>query len=174
MELPKNAQKQIFNQLKMKYRFEDSIKNKKNYFSQHKSSNRNYNNTKKADTETPRANKDTHLIFPKINNDNRLLDYLYILKTKTDELNTIKQRKYKNYLSPIFFLGKNRANYLNNIKYTSFSKLQLINAKTKRDFKTINQENEKYLKIMGNDINTLSQINNENKNILGKYYLNKL
>ena len=169
MELPKNAQKQIFNQLKMKYKFEESTKNKKNNFSQQKSSYRNYNNTKKAETETSRAHRDTHLIFPQINsNNNKLLDYLYILKTKTDELNTIKQRKYKNYLSPIFFLGKNRANYLNNIKYTSFSKLQLINAKAKKDFKTINQENEKFLKIMGNDINTLSQINNENKDILGQ------
>ena len=165
MELSKNAQKQIFNQLKKKYRFEGSIKTRKPNFSQNKSS-RNYNNNKKSCLEAVGMNRGTHLIIPDINSNNKMIDYLHILKTKTEELNTIKKRKYKNYLSPIFFLGKNRANYLNNIKYTSFNKLQLNKVKIKKDFKTINQENEKYLKIMGNDINTLSQINNENKDII--------
>lgn len=164
MEISKKTQKQIFNQLNLKYKFEGFIPNKRPYVSHQKLINRKLA-TKQCDTETIKVNKDTHYIFPQINN-NKYLDYLNVLKTKTNELNTIKKRKYKNYLSPIFFLGKNKANYLNNIKYTSYGKLS--NGKTKKDFKTINQENEKYLKIMGNDINTLNEINNENKDIIGQ------
>ena len=164
MEISKKTQKQIFNQLNMKYKFEGFLPNKRQYVSQQKLINKKIP-TKECDNETIKVNKVTHYIFPQINN-NKYLDYLNVLKTKTNELNIIKKRKYKNYLSPIFFLGKNKANYLNNIKYTSYRKLS--NGKEKKDFKTINQENEKYLKIMGNDINTLNEINNENKDIIGQ------
>jgi len=152
LDMPKKAQKQIFNLLNMKYKFEGS-EDKKRYISQQKS----------LHTESNRINKNANLVFPQIKND-KFLDSLEILKNKTNELNFIKNKKYKNYLSPIFFLGKNRAKYLNNIKYISYNKLN--NGKSFKGFKNISEDNQKYLKIMGNDVHTLNKINNENKDII--------
>lgn len=153
LEIPKKTEKQIFNQLKMKYKFEDPG-NQKRYISHQK--------LKTNNNESIKINKYPNLIFPQINN--KYLDYLDILKTKTNELNSIKQKQYKKYLSPIFFFGKNRAKYLNNIKYKSYNKLH--NMKTLKEIRTISEDNRKYLKIMGNDINILNEVNNENKDIL--------
>ena len=138
----------------MKYKFEGS-ENKNGSISH-----------KLVPTEATRINKNINkninLLFPKI--DNTYPDYLDILKTKTNELNYIKHKKYKKYLSPIFFLGKNRAKYLNTIKYKSYNKLN--RGKSFKVFKNISEDNQKYLKIMGNNIHTLNEINNENKDII--------
>ena len=159
LEISKNTQKLIFNDLRMKYKFEGSD-NKKKYFSHSKI----FPKRIKTDTETIKLNKKCHLIFPQITNNNKYLDYLNILKNKTDELNSIKQKRYKSYFSPLFFLGKNNENFMNNIKYTSLRKLS--DEKNKK-YENISKENKKYLKIMGNNINTLNSINNENKDIIG-------
>ena len=155
LEMPKKTERQIFNRLNMKYKFEDS-----------QSSDRFITRPKlqkRYEAYKNNANKNVNLIFPKINN-NRFVDYLEILKTKTDELNSIKQKNHKNYLSPLFFLGKNKKNYLNNIKYISYK--QLNSKKKIKDFKNISEENKKYLQTMIQNINTLNEINNENKDIL--------
>ena len=152
LDMPKKAQKQIFNLLNTKYKFEGS-EDKKRYISQQKS----------LHTESNRINRNANLVFPQIKND-KFLDSLEILKNKTNELNFIKNKKYKNYLSPIFFLGKNRAKYLNNIKYISYNKLN--NGKSFKGLKNISEDNQKYLKIMGNDVHILNKINNENKDII--------
>ena len=152
LDMPKKTQNQIFNQLNMKYKFEGS-EDKKGYLSQ----------PKILHTESTKINKNANLIFPQIKNI-RFLDYLDILKNKTNELNYIKNRKYKNYLSPIFFLGKNRDKYVNNIKYISYNKLN--NGKSFKSLKNISEDNQKYLKIMGNDVHKLNEINNENKDII--------
>ena len=155
----KKTQTLIFNELRTKYKFEGSD-NKKKYISHPKIFPKRIN----TDTETIKVNKNSHLIFPQINNNYKNLDYLNILKTKTDELNSIKQKRYKNYLSPVFFLGKTNENFMKNIKYISYRKLK--DDKNKK-YENISEENKKYLKIMGNNINILNAINNENKDIIG-------
>ena len=155
LEIPKKAEKQIFNQLNMKYKFEGS-QNKRRYVSQTKLFSKRY------DTET-QVNKNPKLIFPQINRDNKFVDYLNIIKTKTNELNSIKQ-KSKCYLSPILFLGKYRENFMHNINYISYRKF--LKDKNNKNLKNIHEENHKYLKLMGNDIHNLNKINNENKYII--------
>ena len=147
LDISKKTQKLIFDQLNMKYKFEGS---------------ENISH-KIVPTESTKINKNVNLIFPQIDN-NQFPDYLDILKTKTNELNYIKHKKYKKYLSPIFFLGKNRAKYLNTIKYKSYNKLN--RGKSFKVFKNISEDNQKYLKIMGNNIHTLNEINNGNKDII--------
>ena len=159
LDIPKKTQTLIFNELRTKYKFEGSD-NKKKYISHPKIFPKRIN----TDTETIKVNKNSHLIFPQINNNYKNLDYLNILKTKTDELNSIKQKRYKNYLSPVFFLGKTNENFMKNIKYISYRKLK--DDKNKK-YENISEENKKYLKIMGNNINILNAINNENKDIIG-------
>ena len=159
LEMPKKAEKQIFNQLNMKYKFEGS-QNKKRYVSQTKLFSKRYD----TDTESIKVNKNINYIFPQINRQNKFVDYLKIIKNKTNELNSIKQKKSKSYLSPLFFLGKNRDNYLNNIKYISYRKFS--NDKNLKNSEKISEENHKYLKKMGDDIDNLNIINNENKDIL--------
>ena len=158
LEMPKRAEKLIFNELNRKYKFEGS-QNKKRYISQPKLFSKRYD----INTEI-KANKNPKLIFPQINSDNKFIDYLNIIKTKTSELNSIKQKKSKIYLSPLFFLGKNRDSYLNNINYNSYRKFS--NDKNNKNYKNIREENHKYLKIMGKDIHNLNIINNENKFII--------
>ena len=157
--MPKKAEKQIFNQLNKKYKFEGS-QNKKRYVSQTKLFSKRYD----TDTESIKVNKNINYIFPQINRQNKFVDYLKIIKNKTNELNSIKQKKSKSYLSPLFFLGKNRDNYLNNIKYISYRKFS--NDKNLKNSEKISEENHKYLKKMGDDIDNLNIINNENKDIL--------
>ena len=53
---------------------------------------------------------------------------------------------------------------MKNIKYISYRKLK--DDKNKK-YENISEENKKYLKIMGNNINILNAINNENKDIIG-------
>ena len=159
LEMPKKAEKQIFNQLNKKYKFEGS-QNKKRYVSQTKLFSKRYD----TDTESIKVNKNINYIFPQINRQNKFVDYLKIIKNKTNELNSIKQKKSKSYLSPLFFLGKNRDNYLNNIKYISYRKFS--NDKNLKNSEKISEENHKYLKKMGDDIDNLNIINNENKDIL--------
>ena len=159
LEMPKKAEKQIFNQLNKKYKFEGS-QNKKRYVSQTKLFSKRYD----TDTESIKVNKNINYIFPQINRKNKFVDYLKIIKNKTNELNSIKQKKSKSYLSPLFFLGKNRDNYLNNIKYISYRKFS--NDKNLKNSEKISEENHKYLKKMGDDIDNLNIINNENKDIL--------
>ena len=159
LEMPKRAEKQIFNELNKKYKFEGS-QNKKRYISQPRLFSKRYD----INTESIKVNKNPKLIFPQINSDNKFIDYLNIIKTKTSELNSIKQKKSKIYLSPLFFLGKNRDNYLNNINYNSYRKFSID--KKNKNFKNISEENHKYLKIMGKDIHNLNIINNENKFII--------
>lgn len=159
LEMPKKAEKQIFNQLNKKYKFEGS-QNKKRYVSQTKLFSKRYD----TDTESIKVNKNINYIFPQINRQNKFVDYLKIIKNKTNELNSIKQKKSKSYLSPLFFLGKNRDNYLNNIKYISYRKFS--NDKNLKISEKISEENHKYLKKMGDDIDNLNIINNENKDIL--------
>ena len=151
LDISKKTQKLIFDQLNMKYKFEGS-EDKKQIISH-----------KRVPTETTKKNKNINLIFPQIDKD-RFPDYLEILKTKTNELNYIKHKNYKKYLSPLFFLGKNRAKYLNTIKYKSYNKLN--RGKSFKVFKNISEDNQKYLKIMGNNIHTLNEINNGNKDII--------
>ncbi len=159
LEMPKKAEKQIFNQLNKKYKFEGS-QNKKRYVSQTKLFSKRYD----TDTESIKVNKNINYIFPQINRQNKFVDYLKIIKNKTNELNSIKQKKSKSYLSPLFFLGKNRDNYLNNIKYISYRKFS--NDNNLKNSEKISEENHKYLKKMGDDIDNLNIINNENKDIL--------
>ena len=160
LALPKKTENQIFNRLKMKYKFEGS-QNENRFLSQPKVE-------KRYDTMSIKANKNAKLIFPQIND--RFIDYLNILKTKTNELNSIKHNKHTSHLSPLFFLGKNNLNYLNNIKYISYRKLN--SDKKLKDAININEENKKYLQTMARNINTLNEINNENKEILESKNLN--
>ena len=159
LEIPKKTQKLIFNELRKKYKFESSD-NKKKYISHPKI----YPKRISTDNETNKINKNTHLIFPQIINNNKYLDYLNILKTKTYELNSIKQKRYKSYLSPLFFLGKSNENFMNNIKNISYRKLS---EEKNKKYENISKENKKYLTIMENNLNKLNAINNENKDIIG-------
>ena len=90
-----------------------------------------------------------------------------ILKTKTNELHSIQKNKYKKFISPIFFLGRMKRNNMSNFNYLSFKKLN--NKKNKSDLENIRQENDKYLKIMKNDIQNLNKINLENQNIFSSH-----
>ena len=149
-EIMKYTKNLIFKQLNKKYNF-TKIENKKLILPKAKL------NIKSNDAN---INKNINFIFPKISR-NKYMDYLSLLKRKTIELNSLKQKKYKSYLSPLFFIGNNKSTNLFNIK--NFDYIKMSNNKIKH-FKIRNEENEKYLKIMDNNINELYKINNENYN----------
>ena len=147
-EMPKYLERQIFAQLSKKYNFM-KVENKK--FSK--------NNSNIYRSKIP--NKNSFYFFPKNNNN---LYSVNLIKDKTDELNTLKSKKYSNYLSPIFFLGKTRDKFLNRISYASHKKFR--KEIKKQNINDIKIDNIKYLNIMGKDINELHEINKNNKNIL--------
>ena len=147
-EMPKYLERQIFEQLSKKYNFM-KVENKK--FSK--------NNSNIYRSKIP--NKNSFYFFPKNNNN---LYSVNFIKDKTDELNTLKSKKYNNYLSPIFFLGKTRDKFLNRISYASHKKFR--KEIKKQNINDIKIDNIKYLNIMGKDINELHEINKNNKNIL--------
>jgi hypothetical protein len=149
LALPKKTENQIFNRLKMKYKFEGS-QNENRFLSQPKVE-------KKYDTTSIKANKNAKLIFPQIND--RFIDYLNILKTKTNELNSIKHNKHTSHLSPLFFLGKNNLNYLNNIKYISYRKLN--SDKKLKDAININNGKKKFKKMASIDKKYIMKIFND-------------
>ena len=146
-EMPKYLERQIFDQLSKKYNFmkEEDKKSPK----------------KKSNTYRSQIiNKNAYQFYP---NNNNLYSFNFI-KGKTDELNTLKARNFRNYLSPIFFLGKTRDKFLNRISYASHEKFRKkIKKQNINDIKT---ENIRFLNIMGKDINELHEINKNNKNIL--------
>lgn len=150
-EITTNTRKLLFKQLKTKYNFEQSDE-KQRVLPEVRYSLKN--NSKSL-------NSDMNLIFPKISND-KFYDYIDIIKKKTYELDSLKKRTHKNYLSPIFFLGRNKSKYYNELK-NAYKKLN--KDKAKKD-KIINIENKKYIKKMGNEVNYLYKINEENKYIL--------
>lgn len=150
-EIMKYTKNLIFKQLNKKYNF-TKVENKKLILPKTRLNIR---------SQDASINKNINFVFPKISK-NKYMDYLSLLKRKTMELNSLKQKKYKSNLSPILFLGKNKSTDLYNIKYFDYKKMS--NSKIK-DFKIRNDENEKYLKIMDNNINELYQINNEHYNI---------
>ena len=150
-EITTNTRKLLFKQLKTKYNFEQSDE-KQRVLPEVRYSLKN--NSKSL-------NSDMNLIFPKISND-KFYDYIDIIKKKAYELDSLKKRKIKNYLSPIFFLGRNKSKYYNELK-NAYKKLN--KEKVKKD-KIINIENKKYIKKMGNEVNYLYKINEENKYIL--------
>jgi hypothetical protein len=140
-EIMKYTKNLIFKQLNKKYNF-IKLENKKLILPKTKL------NIRSNDVN---INKNTNFIFPQISKNN-YMDYLSLLKRKTIELNALKQKRYKTYLSPLLFLGKNKSTDLYNINKIKY-------------FKIRNDENEKYLKKMDNNINELYKINNENYNI---------
>jgi hypothetical protein len=150
-EIMKYTKNLIFKQLNKKYNF-IKLENKKLILPKTKL------NIRSNDVN---VNKNTNFIFPQISKNN-YMDYLSLLKRKTIELNALKQKRYKTYLSPLLFLGKNKSTDLYNLRSLDYKKIS--NNKIK-DFKIRNDENEKYLKIMDNNINELYKINNENYNI---------
>ena len=87
-----------------------------------------------------------------------------LIKEKTNQLNMLKSKKYTNYLTPIFFLGKNRNKFINRISYASHKKFR--KEKIERNTKDIKEGNIKYLNIMEKDINELHDININNKKIM--------
>lgn len=149
-KIMKYTKKLIFKQLNKKYNF-TKIENKKLALPKTKLNIR---------SKDENINKNINFIFPKISNNN-YIDYLSLLKRKTIELNSLKQKRYKNYLSPLLFIGKNKSTDLYNIKCIDYRKMS--NNKIK-DFKIRNDENEKYLKMMDNNINELYKINKQNYN----------
>jgi hypothetical protein len=148
-EVMKYTKNLIFKQLNKKYNF-TKLENKKLILPK----------TKIKDNDA-NINKNLNFIFPKISKNN-YTDYFNLIKRKTFELNSLKPKKYKSYLSPLLFLGKTKSTDLYNIKYFDYKKMS--NSKIK-DFKIRNEENGQYLKLMDNNINELYKINNENLNI---------
>lgn len=145
-ELPKNVEREIFENLRKKYNF---IK----------------------DTNLPKSNLNIYGNKPRIRNYDLLyqkgsknFDSLKIIRDKTNELNKLKTKKYKDYLSPIFFLGKTKDKYLQHISYASYDKLKKENKDKK--INDIKKDNIKYLRIMDKDINELHEINSNNKNFV--------
>lgn len=159
-EIPKYTKKLLFNHLKSKYNFMKNEKDEegegKKIFSPESKLNIRY--------ESNSLNKEQNFPFPKLN-DKKFVDYLKILKQKTFELEALKHKKYKKYLSPIFFIGKNRSKDLSYLQYMSYKNLN--HDITKSNNNDANKENKNYLKIMGKDIKKLCKINEENKNIIG-------
>ena len=139
-EVMKYTKNLIFKQLNKKYNF-TKLENKKLILPKTKIKSNDAN-----------INKNLNFIFPKISKNN-YTDYLNLIKRKTFELNSLKPKKYKSYLSPLLFFGKTKSTDLYNIKYKI------------KDFKIRNEENGQYLKLMDNNINELYKINNENYNI---------
>ena len=140
-EIMKTTKNLIFKQLNKKYNF-IKLENKKLIVPKTKLNIR---------SNDANINKNTNFIFPQISKNN-YMDYLSLLKRKTIELDALKQKRYKTYISPLLFLGKNKSTDLYNINKIKYYKIR-------------NDENEKYLKIMDNNINELYKINNENYNI---------
>jgi len=140
-DLPRNLEKQIFAQLRKKYNF---IKEEK---------------------KSPKNNLRVYASYkgnPLFKDNNVKFDSVDIIKKKTNELNILKAKKYKSYLSPIFFLGKTNDKFIQNISYASHKKFR--KEKEDQNINNIKLENNKYLKIMGKDLNDLHEINKENNN----------
>ena len=144
-ELPKHIERQIFERLNKEYNFMKEDKKKSN------------NNLKIYSS---------YKIKPFFQNKNLNLKKIDIFREKADELRTLKQKKHIKYLSPIFFLGKNKDKYkyIDNISYASHQKLKKDNIG--KDINDIKKENIRYLKIMGKGINDLHEVNLENKDII--------
>ena len=144
-ELPKHIERQIFERLNKEYNFMKEDKKKSN------------NNLKIYSSYKSK---------PFFQNKNLNLKKIDIFREKADELRTLKQKKHIKYLSPIFFLGKNKDKYkyIDNISYASHQKLKKDNIG--KDINDIKKENIRYLKIMGKGINDLHEVNLENKDII--------
>ena len=140
-DLPRNLEKQIFAQLAKKYNF------------------------MREEKKSPKNNLRVYASYkgnPFLKNNNPKFDSIDIIKKKTNELNILKSRRYKSYLSPIFFLGKTNDKFIHNISYASHKKFR----KEKEDpnINNIKKDNIKYLKIMGKDLNDLHEINKDYNN----------
>ena len=102
LEISKKFQDQIWAQLSQKYNFmKDDEKLIKNY------SNKFNNKIRESPIRKSFS-------ISKKNDDN---DNIKLIKEKTYELNRLKTNNYKNYLSPIFFLGKSRDKFLHKVSY---------------------------------------------------------
>lgn len=148
-DLPKHLEREIFEQLSQKYNF---IKDKDNN-SRPKNISSIYGSKSLI--------KSSNSFFPQYNKN---FESIKLIKEKTEQLNSLKSKKYTNYLSPIFFLGKTRDKYLHNISYASHKKFR--KQKKEQNINDIKKENIKYLKLIGNEINELHEINKDNKKII--------
>ena len=151
-EIPINIQKQIWTQLRDKYNFMKDEKKQTNH-------SKIFNNYK-----VEPLIKNSYSYFPK-RYDKKFNSNIKLIKEKTDELNKLKSRRYKNYLSPIFFLGKSRDKFLHQINYNLSEKF--IKEINKQDINDIKKENVKYLNIIEKDIIDLHEVNkNKDDNII--------
>ena len=146
-EMPKNLEREIFEKLRNKY----------NFMQEEKKSPKIYLN---AYGSKPRI-KNFETFFDK---KKKFSGSIGVINEKTKELNKLKSKKYKNYLSPIFFLGKTNDKYIHNISYSSHKKLLKVN--NDKYINDLKKENNKYLQIMGKDINELHEINSNGKGIM--------
>ena len=142
LEISKKFQEQIWAQLSQKYNFmKDDEKLIKNY------SNKFNNKIRESPIRKSFS-------ISKKNDDN---DNIKLIKEKTYELNRLKTNNYKNYLSPIFFLGKSRDKFLHKVSYAYNKKF--IKEIDKNNNNNIKKENMKYLNIIEKDIKDLYEIN---------------
>ena len=142
LEISKKFQEQIWAQLSQKYNFmKDDEKLIKNY------SNKFNNKIRESPIRKSFS-------ISKKNDDN---DNIKLIKEKTYELNRLKTNNYKNYLSPIFFLGKSRDKFLHKVSYAHNKKF--IKEIDKNNNNNIKKENMKYLNIIEKDIKDLYEIN---------------
>ena len=142
-ELPKHIEKYIFKKLGQQYNF------------------------MKEDKKTPMNNLKVYGSFkgkPFFKDDKIKFDSINYIKEKTDQLRTLKSKRFKNYLSPIFFLGKTKDKYIQKISYASHNKIKKENKA--QSINNIKQENIRFLNILGKDVNDLQDINKENKDII--------
>lgn len=142
-ELPKHIEKYIFKKLSQQYNF------------------------MKEDKKTQINNLKIYGSFkgkPFFQDDKIKFYSINYIKEKTDQLRTLKSKRNKNYLSPIFFLGKTNDKYIQKISYASHNKIKKENEA--QSINNIKKENIKFLNIMGKDINDLQDINKENKDII--------
>ena len=146
-EMPKYLEREIFDQLSKKYNFVKYGKNPPKNISSIYTNKSSFSN---SNSFFPKSEKN----FGSVN----------LIKEKTNQLNMLKSKKYTNYLTPIFFLGKNRDKFINRISYASHKKFR--KEKIERNTKDIKEGNIKYLNIMEKDINELHDININNKKIM--------
>lgn len=146
-EMPKYLEREIFDQLSKKYNFVKYGKNSPKNISSIYTNKSSFSN---SNSFFPKSEKN----FGSVN----------LIKEKTNQLNMLKSKKYTNYLTPIFFLGKNRDKFINRISYASHKKFR--KEKIERNTKDIKEGNIKYLNIMEKDINELHDININNKKIM--------
>ena len=146
-EMPKYLEREIYEQLSKKYNFVKYEKNSPKNISSLYVNKSSFNNS--------------NSFFPK---NEKNFESIKFIKEKTNQLNTLKSKKYTNYLTPIFFLGKSRDKFINRISYASHKKFR--KEKKERNTKDIKEDNIKYLNIMGNNINELHEINVNNKKIM--------